>query len=185
MKKDELIKNLPKFKYHPNLYSLDIVTFEKGVCQCCQKEVDAFITSMYSPEEIECICLECVKSGEAAEKFEGDFIDSFESRINDENKIEELCKKTPGYYSWQGENWLVCCDDFCEFIGYTNTEELNELGITDVVFKDYIEKNDNSDEDYSKKLEYYKDNLKKGGFMSGYLFRCSHCGKYRLDIDYT
>ena len=34
---------LPVFKYHPNLYDLGIVEFEKGICNCCGKETNAYI----------------------------------------------------------------------------------------------------------------------------------------------
>lgn len=30
------------FKYHPNVYENEITTHEKGICQCCGKEVDEY-----------------------------------------------------------------------------------------------------------------------------------------------
>lgn len=37
------VKKLPKFKYHPNLYVGDMVTFKEGTCQCCGKNVSSYI----------------------------------------------------------------------------------------------------------------------------------------------
>lgn len=165
------IDMLPKFKYHPNLYQNNEVVFEKGICQCCEKEVTAYIESMYCAADVDCICLDCVASGRAAEKFNGDFIQDTEQLVSDDKKTEELFRRTPGYISWQGEYWLVCCDDYCAYLGTVGTKELEEMGIADQVFTEYESKNK-----YGSNREY----LTKDGVFCGYLFQCLHCGKYHL-----
>ena len=106
---------LPKFKYHPNLYDpekvIDGVVYGEEICQCCGNKVNVYIDSM-----ADCICMDCVASGKAAEKFDGEFIQDTEE-VSDESKREELFKRTPGYCSWQGEHWLACCDDYCAYLG--------------------------------------------------------------------
>lgn len=168
------INKLPKFKYHPNVYQSGIVTFEKGTCQCCEKEVTAYISSMYCSAGIDCICLDCVASGKAAEKFNGDFIQDVEEKVSDVSRTEELFKRTPGYISWQGEYWLVCCDDYCAYIGTVGTKELEEMGIAEQVFEEYENRSE-----YDDAREY----LEKDGSLCGYLFQCLHCGKYHLWVD--
>lgn len=83
--KNEIIKHLPKFKYHPNLYTspncVSIVKFENSVCQCCEREVNAYIENIYSKEDINCICLNCVANGAAAKKFDGSFINNAQKII--------------------------------------------------------------------------------------------------------
>lgn len=165
---------LPKFKYHPNLYENDIVIFEKGKCECCGKDTEAYISSIYSRENVKCICLNCVADGSAAKKFNGEFIQDVEKLVSDKSKTDELMHRTPGYISWQGEYWLTCCDDYCEFIGDVGTKELEELGIANEVFEEFIAKNN---------FPEIRDYLVKKGSMAGYLFRCSHCGKYHLWAD--
>jgi uncharacterized protein CbrC (UPF0167 family) len=124
---------------------------------------------------VDCLCLECIANGTAAEKFDGIFIQRAEkNKVDDPAKIDELFKRTPGYVSWQGEHWLACCNDFCAFIGDVGTKELEELGIADDVFEEY----DALDE-YEDAREY----LEKAGSMAGYLFQCLHCGKYHLWVD--
>ena len=91
------------FKYHPNIYEDDILINKKGVCECCGKEVEHYIEQMYSAEEVECICLECVSNGKAAEKFDGSFVQDAEA-VSDPEKQKELFCRTPGYLGWQGEN---------------------------------------------------------------------------------
>lgn len=164
---------LPKFKYYPNLYKGDMVVFKEDICQCCGKKVDAYIENMYSEEDIECLCLECVANGEAAKKFDGDFIQAAE-KVSDPAKKDELFHRTPGYISWQGEYWLACCDDYCAYIGKVGTKELEEMGIANEVFAEY---------DARGKYEDVREFLVKNGSVTGYLFKCLHCGKYHLWVD--
>lgn len=163
------------FKYHPKAYDQGI--FEEGhaVCQCCGKTVQQYYTRMYCRKAISCICPECIADGTAAEKFQGDFIQDAEiGNVSDPAKTEELFKRTPGYVSWQGEYWLACCDDYCEYLGETGTKELEEMGIADDVFAEYKQH-----AGYENVREY----LVKSGSCAGYLFRCRHCGKNRLWVD--
>ena len=65
-----------KFPYHPNIYQLEFGPIERNkdglVCQVCGCVPDLYLDSMYATEEIDCLCLECVASGAAADKFDGD-----------------------------------------------------------------------------------------------------------------
>lgn len=105
-----------EFKYHPNLYSDEILIHEEGVCNCCGRKVPEYIGMAYSPEDTDCICLSCIHDGSAAEKLNAEFV-QFAEDVSDPEKRDELFKRTPGYMSWQGENWLACCDDYCAYLG--------------------------------------------------------------------
>ena len=167
------ISSLPKFKYHPNIYESDCVNFEQGVCECCGKTVEVYVPIMYSKEDVNCICMECVASGAAAEKFDGSFIQDADSIDNEEAQNELYCR-TPGYVSWQGENWAACCNDYCAYLGTVGTPELEKLGIADDFFEE-----DGSFDGY----DLARECLTKDGSLCGYLFRCLHCGKYHLRVD--
>lgn len=172
----ENIDALPKFKYHPNLYKSGMVRFNRGKCECCGKDVSAFIGRMYCRQNIKCICLECVADGSASKKFDGDYIQDVEQGVSDPAKTDELLHRTPGYISWQGEYWLTCCGDYCAFIGDVGIKELEEMGIADEVLTEYCEKTE-------IELEEIRDYLEPGGSCAGYLFQCLHCGKYHLWSD--
>ncbi len=163
------------FKYSPNIQMIGILKNEKGICQCCRKEVSQYYPTMYCREDVNCICLECIKSGLAAEKYQGQFVQDAESdKVSDAVKIDELFKRTPGYTSWQGEHWLACCGDFCAYLGDVGTKELVEMGIADDVFAEYDALNE-----YDDAREY----LVKSGSFCGYLFQCLHCGRYHIWVD--
>ena len=166
-----------EFKYHPNLYNDDVLVRNEGICNCCGNTVSEYIETAYSKMDLDCICLSCVHDGSAAEKFDAEFVQDAED-IFDQEKREELFKRTPGYVSWQGEYWLACCGDYCAYLGTVGIKELEELGIKDEVLNDYASKI------YMPyPLDLINDNLYKDGDFTGYLFRCLHCGKYRIYID--
>lgn len=169
------IFGLPQFKYQPNLYLSDNVIFEPGVCQCCGKRVYAYIDRMYTRFDVNCVCLDCVASGRAASKFDGNFVSWADDQRVSPAKRDELYRRTPGYLSWQGEHWLSCCEDFCAFLGYVGKSDLEEMGIFDEVTTRH---KDRIGGDY-----YNYEWLTPAGGMSGYLFQCLHCGKYHLHVD--
>ena len=61
-----------EFRYHPNLYTDEILVHGEGVCDCCGKTVQEYIDQVYSSEDVGCICLSCVHDGSAAEKFDAE-----------------------------------------------------------------------------------------------------------------
>jgi uncharacterized protein CbrC (UPF0167 family) len=78
---DTIEAALPAFKYHPNCAELGIFTkAESGrpaVCQCCGKETEYYYNTMYSVENVNCLCPDCVASGAAAEKFSVDDVKEY------------------------------------------------------------------------------------------------------------
>ena len=171
---------LPTFKYHPD--PIGTGAFKKGepqACDCCGKETEIWYEGpFYSEEDIECLCPECIASGAAAEKFDGQFQDeySLEKKL-DNDKTDELIHRTPGYLGWQQEFWLAHCDDYCAFVGYVGWKEIVEMGLEKEI-----------EETYDKSLIYYeleevKKYLQNEGSMQGYLFKCLHCGKHFIYID--
>ena len=154
------LKALPRFRYHPNPFKTGVFKDDASVvCECCPH---------------------CIASGAAAAKFDASFIQDADplppGAADAQGKTEELFKRTPGYFSWQGERWLVCCDDYCEFLGDVGTKELQEMGIAEEVFAQYALRGEFAVED----VQSY---LIAGGDMAGYLFRCTRCGKYKIQVD--
>jgi len=163
---------LPKFKYHPNAYRNG--TFRKCeddkavTCQCCGCKTIYF----YEKVSAGCLCPNCIASGNAAKRFDCWFVQDAET-VHDKEKVEELFRRTPGYESWQGENWLACCTDFCAFLGDTSAKELRKMGVLEEVVADLKAHNGG----YCDEPEHL------GSGVSAYLFQCLHCGKYRIWTD--
>ena len=166
-------KSLPQFKYNPNAYELDIFERFNGTCECCGKSGDIFYQGLYCAEDVDYVCPDCIASGEAAKKFDGEFPCGY-NRIDNPDAIDELAHRTPNFTSWQDQEWKDCCGDFCAYLGPVGTKELEELGIADELFE----------EDGS--FEGWKDaraDLVKNSWFTGHLFQCLHCGKYQLIVE--
>ncbi len=178
----EKSKALPYFRYHPDPFKTGVFKDDVSVvCECCEQATDAYYCgSIYCTADVKYLCPRCIASGAAAAKFDASFIQDADplpdGAADAQAKTEELFKRTPGYFSWQGEHWLACCDDYCEFLGDVGTKELQDLGIAEEVFADYALRREFAVEDV-------RDYLVAGGDTAGYLFRCLHCGKYKIYVD--
>ena len=176
------LKAMPHFRYHPDPFKTGVFKDDTiVVCECCEQPTDMYYCgSVYCVTDVKYLCPHCIASGAAAAKFDASFIQDADplppSTSDAQAKTEELFKRTPGYFSWQGEHWLTCCDDYCEFLGDVGTKELEEMGIAKEVFEEYALRREFAVEDV-------RDYLVAGGDMAGYLFRCLHCGKYKIYVD--
>lgn len=174
---------LPSFRYSPNCYY--DMTFKKAgaddaqTCDCCGQKASYYYTgNLYARENVDFLCPECIATGRAADKYDGEFVQHAETELGDQAKEDELFRRTPGYMSWQGEYWLTCCDDYCTYLGGVGLKELEALGIAGEVLDEYAER-DRID------LEESFEPLERDGIIAGYLFRCAHCGKHRIWADMT
>lgn len=172
---------IPSFKYHPN--PLSTGAFIKGnpcLCSCCKEITEVWYESpFYSSSYVDCLCPECIANGQAAQKFDGEFLDAENTdEISDPSKLDELIHRTPGYQSWQDTYWPAHCDDYCAFIAYVGWDELVELNIDQEIENNYASGIDGFT------LTELKQYMKNNGSVQGYLFKCLHCGQYVLHIDY-
>ena len=170
---------LPNFRYFPD--PLGTKTFRQGEqhkCDCCGKETEIWYQKpFYSAEKVNCLCPECIASGEAAEKFDGDFHDGYTGTVSDPARKEEWYKRTPGYHSWQENRWYAHCGDFCAFINYVKWEDLVEMRIDKEIEETY-------EEDVNcYELEQVKECMTRDSYLQGYLFRCLHCGRHFITVD--
>ncbi len=166
------------FKYHPDPIKTGAFETDKTVkCDCCGKKTSVYYTNpFYSVEEIEFLCPQCIESGAAADKFDGEFQDPMSvDRVSDPAKLDELALRTPGYCGWQQEYWLAHCDDYCAFLGYYTWRQLEEMGIAKEIEETY--RQDICMLDFSDAKEYLQNN-------EGYLFKCLHCGKHFIYFDF-
>ncbi|WP_341302217.1 CbrC family protein [Lysinibacillus sp. FSL H8-0500] len=174
---NELTTPLPTFKYMPN--PLQTGVFEIGeivVCDCCEQEVDIYCTKgIYAIEEVEYLCPSCIHSGRAAQKFDGEFQQDLlnPELVSNEDYTKEVLYRTPDYISWQGNNWLAHCTDYCAFLGYVGWQELMDMGITKVLehFNGYTH-------------EELAATLRNNGSHQGYLFQCLECQQYIVYSDW-
>lgn len=177
-----LLATLPPFQYHPDpLETKAFLLAESPVaCDCCGKNTQLYYEGpFYAVEDVNYLCPECISSGKAAQKYEGEFQDerSLEGGVDSPDKLDELIHRTPGYHGWQQEYWRTHCGDYCAFVGYVGYRELKQMGIVDEILDDFVW------DDWGAEPEERLNDIVNGGSVQGYLFRCLHCGKHLLWID--
>lgn len=173
--------DLPKFKYHPDPLKSGAIESCNKVCVCCGKEVDyIYMGSAYGPEDLcEELCPWCIADGSANEKYEATFSDEYpliKAGIGIDI-IEEVTQRTPGYVTWQQEEWATHCNDACAFIGDADIEQLKVL--TPKERGEIFLSNEIDDEAWNDLLSYYEP----GGDPAIYHFQCIHCGKNVFNYD--
>jgi uncharacterized protein len=169
---------LPIFKYNPDPVKLQVIKHSKTKCPVCNEEREfVYEGPFYSIEKVEGVCPWCISSGAAALKYNGFTQDPSNCEdVNNPIFLDELVRRTPGYFGWQQERWLSHCGDFCAVIAYVGWEEVKHL---EHELNDEIQ-------DYCETFNISRDEFKEelgNGYMQGYLFRCLQCEKHRIYID--
>ncbi|MFT3890306.1 MAG: CbrC family protein [Anaerolineales bacterium] len=178
---------LPFFKYHPEPLRTGSVRPSQDKCKCCgQIRGYIYIGPVYARQEyLKCICPWCIADGSAHKKFNAEFTDSMGiggfgrwEKVS-ELIIEEIVSRTPGFASWQSENWFTHCGDAAAFLGPVGYKELKEYGV------DAIEAIRISSFVPENEWEQYLKILDKDGSPVAFLFKCLHCGMYGgyVDVD--
>jgi len=174
---------LPEFRYHPDPVATGNVKPSDKICQCChQSRGYIYKASVYAVEDLnEAICPWCIADGSAARKFDAVFADSHPLKQAGVPKqvIEEVTRRTPGYVSWQQDDWLVCCGDACEFHGDAPEDEVHAL--RGEALDDLLGELEWSAAEWSGFIELYEP----GGDPAVYRFRCRHCKRYRYGVDFS
>ena len=76
LKREERKKLLPKFRYHPDpLETGSFIEGEAKICPCCGKESSTYYAkSPYAQDDVDYLCPVCISNGEAAKKFDAEFV---------------------------------------------------------------------------------------------------------------
>ena len=160
---------LPKFKYIEDLKDVLTISDKFVKCDCCGKNTNIYTETLCSDYEINAICVDCIQSGLACEKFDGYFNEVPE--INNDAAIEELSTRTPHLATFQELFWPDCCNDFCKYLRISTDKDMkNEKILSDLkeTFKD----------------EWF--DVEKLPEMNPHyllLFQCAKCGKHHVVVD--
>jgi uncharacterized protein CbrC (UPF0167 family) len=170
---------LPAFRYHPDPVGNGVVVESNGVCPVCNRTRGwAYVGPFFSRTSVKGICPWCIKSGEAASRYGGEFQDGAScDPVSDGVFMDELLHRTPGYSGWQQEAWLSHCGEPCAFTGYAGWPDIEP-------FRSELEGDlSRLAADFSMPPDELARSLSRGGSLQGYLFQCVRCGVRRLHAD--
>lgn len=113
------------FRYHPDPLATGAVAAEPVVCQVCRRERShRYTLPVYSEHDVDSVCPWCIADGSLAATFDA-FLNDIAGHLSSgpphlrisEPVRDEVCRRTPGFSSWQEVSWLVCCNNAMQYLG--------------------------------------------------------------------
>ena len=173
---------LPLFAYHPDPLGTGSVEASGDRCICCGRERGFIYTApVYAEEELnEQLCPWCIADGSAAQRFGATYSDAQPLILAGvpEAVVEEVTQRTPGYRSWQQDEWQCCCGDACEFHGNPSRDHLGVLDLPAV--EQFMSITRWTPEQWA---EFVSDVYEPGGNPAIYHFLCRKCSKHKYGWD--
>ena len=170
--------DLPKFRFSPNAYALDLFVAESGTCSCCgQARELKYNSSFYSREEPDYLCPWCIADGSAHKQLGASFTDEDcvggggEWSPVSHEVVDEVANRTPGFSGWQQERWWTHCGDAASFLGRAGKAELSALGPEAIQAVQ-----DSTGLANGHEWDAFFEALDKDGSPTAYVFRCRACG---------
>lgn len=164
---------LPAFPYHPDPVATGSIARSTEVCEQCQRARGfVYAGPTYAVDEIEFICPWCIADGSAAADLQAEFctVDGAPDEVP-ASVLEAIVRRTPGFAGWQQERWLFHCSDGAEFRGRIGYDDAMGLpGVIESIVAD------------GWPSEVIR-RMSVNGDLTGYLFRCRHCGTYLAYAD--
>ncbi|WP_232245868.1 CbrC family protein [Delftia acidovorans] len=164
---------LPVFRYHPDPVATGSIQENHALaCPCCGRVSGwVYATTPYGlGEQPSDLCPWCIADGSAASRFGSGFVSDLAGEVPGE-VADEVNLRTPGFISWQGEQWLTHCGDAAAFLGPVGWEALKDLPDAQASLLE-----DGCDKEMLALM-------RKDGDLTAYLFRCLHCGVHLAYAD--
>jgi len=175
---------LPSFRYHPDPVGTSSIAASEKECRCCGRSRGYIYTlAPYTEEEVdeESVCPWCIADGSAHAKLQAEFIDPH--GIPDdvpEAVAAQLVERTPGYASWQTEEWRACCDDAAAYLGpfgYMEIMRQDLLGELMTYIMDEMQYQ-------GRPASLLAESLHRDHGPTAYVFQCLHCEAHLFHIDF-
>lgn len=120
---------LPSFRYHPDPVATGMIRRSPNACAACrQRRGWEYTTTPYGARTLAHVCPWCIVDGTAAAAG-ASFSDGWPLLEADlaEEIVTEVTRRTPGFASFQQEEWQSCCQDACAFVGALSAAQIAEL----------------------------------------------------------
>ena len=176
--------SLPTFRYHPDpLASGSVVASDKPCIVCKQQRGYLYDGPVYGEgEDIDDICPWCIADGGAHAKLDVTFVD--DRALDDDISpavLSEVTCRTPGFASWQTEQWPCCCDDATAFLKPVGIAEIRRDHYEwEGTLMGHIVHDMQISGGAARRL---LDSLHRDSGPTAYAFLCLHCHRTHFYID--
>lgn len=176
---------LPEFRYHPDPIASGSVETSDVACACCgEKRGWIYAGVPYAKKDLDrVICPWCIADGSAHRKFDASFVEA-DSLTDLPDEIADTVRlRTPGYASWQQEEWPVCCDDATAFLqpaGLADLRHIDHYEWEGLIMGHIVHEMGISGGAARRLLE----SLDRDHGPTAYVFRCLHCNRTHFHVDF-
>jgi uncharacterized protein len=173
---------LPQFRYHLDPVRNEVIVASDIPCICCtQARGYVYVGPTYTArsEVNDNLCPWCIADGSAATTFDAVFVDDhtlFSANVAREI-IDHVSKQTPGFISWQSEQWQAHCNDACVFHGDATVADIANASRESI--EAWKAEYNMKDEDWNNLTDGYEPK----GHSAFYKFVCRHCSAVRFSWD--
>jgi uncharacterized protein CbrC (UPF0167 family) len=176
--------NLPLFRYHSDPIASGSIVASDAKCLCCRQNRGFVYTGpVYAEKDLEdSICPWCIADGAAHRKFDAEFVDTEAfAEGAPQAAMDEISQRTPGFSSWQSEQWPVCCDDATAFVTPVGIQEIRKdfRELEGSVLSHIIYEMSISGGAATRLL----NSLDREKGPTAFLFRCLHCEQPHVYVD--
>lgn len=169
------------FKYMSENYLATVFTEGLFTCDCCREVKELkYIGPQYSSGTNDAIlCAQCIQNGEAVESGLVGFFNEIDPECVDDNVSNEICCRTPGFFTWQDQEWATHCNDACEFHGDASAQDI--IDADESTIRIWMERYDQSRKHWGSFMTGYLP----GGDQGVYKFICKHCNAMVINWDFS
>ncbi len=175
---------LPQFRYHPDPLGSGSIEASDAECECCGRARGYLYTiAVYTQHTMRnALCPWCIADGSAHRRFQATFVDdhSLAGKVP-APVVDEVTQRTPGYASWQSEEWPVCCHDAAAFLTPAGYAEIQARGLEGEVLEHIVYAMGTSGAAATRLLHA----LDRDHGPTAYLFQCLHCQRTLVNIDHA
>jgi len=169
---------LPIFPLFPDPVSEDVIEQSTAACGVCGRRRGFLYTGPHyggsaATDDLR-ICPWCISGGTAAGEGitfnDATIYPYFDStpqmNAGDQALVEQ---RTPGFVTWQGNHWLMCCGRACVYLGEAKPADLK--GRWEVVVRSMFEAEGRS----KQEIDEFIESMSQAEITSVYVFECQVC----------
>lgn len=169
----------PTFRYHPDPVATGSAIRSDEPCSVCDRPSEFRYVGAIFGRQADVLCLRCIANGMAASALASpddpaEFTDVGWGVPHDvpPSVITEVAQRTPGFVGWQQEHWMYHCSDAAAYLGRVGWSDVEAMPDAVKSLQDELAQLGVDLVEADRQIRM----LHRDGDLTGYLFRCLHCG---------
>ncbi|MCD6638647.1 MAG: CbrC family protein [Nocardioides sp.] len=177
---------VPSFRYHPDPVATGSATESDEPCDVCGEPAGHKYLPAIIGRQVDVLCLRCIADGTASTQLAhpdgepAEFTDGWGAPEGVPSAVvQEVARRTPGFMGWQQERWLYHCADAAAFLGRVGWDDVKDLPDALESLRADLAQLGVDAREADRQIAW----MNRDGDLTGYLFRCLHCGTHLVYSD--